>query len=102
MAGSLDARSATYLRVVTNVAMGRLWHELLQEAIHEAEPAAAELMIRRAERAILRRIQDIWPGPSAVEEQALFEALGTVRALRSARRLPQTSPPVTEPQEPHE
>ena len=68
---------------------GRLWHELLQEAIHEADPAKAGLKIERAKRAILLRLQDFWPGPSAAEEQALFEALGTVRALRSARRLPQ-------------
>jgi len=71
-----------------DVAMNCLWHELLQEAIHEAEPAEAEIKIRRAERAISQRLQDTSPGPSAGEERALFEALGTLRALRSARRLP--------------
>ena len=72
-----------------DVAMNSLWHELLQEAIHEADPAKAEIKIGRAERAISQRLQDSSPGLSAAEEQALFGALGTLRALRSARRLPQ-------------
>lgn len=70
------------------LAMSCLWHELLQEAIHEADPALVELKIARAERAILLRLQDCSNGLGVSEEQALFEALGTVRALRSARRLP--------------
>jgi hypothetical protein len=69
--------------------MNSLWHEKLQEAIHESNPLLVEVKIARAERAILERIRDCEPGPGAVEEQALFEALGTIRALRSARRLPQ-------------
>jgi hypothetical protein len=88
MDGSLEARSST-ARGDGMLAMNRLWHELLQEAIHEADPAKAGLKIERAERAILLRLRDSSPGLSAAEEQALFEALGTVRALRSARRLPQ-------------
>jgi len=69
--------------------MNRLWHELLQEAIHEADPAMVELRIGLAERAILLRLEDSAGGLGVSEEQALFEALGRVRALRSARRLPQ-------------
>ena len=69
--------------------MNSLWHEKLQEAIHESDPILVELKIVRAERAILERIHDFEPGPSADEEQALLVALGTIRALRSARRLPQ-------------
>jgi hypothetical protein len=69
--------------------MNSLWHEKLQEAIHESDPILAEVKIVRAERAILERIYDFEPGPSADEEQALFVALGTIRALRSVRRLPQ-------------
>ena len=81
--------------------MNRLWHELLQDAIHESDPAVVELKIGRAERSILLRLQDSSPGPSAGEEQALFEALGTVRALRSARRLPQRPAEGSEPSPPH-
>jgi hypothetical protein len=84
-----------------DVTMNRLWHELLQEAIHESDPAVVQLKIGRAERAILLRLQDSSPGPSAGEEQALFEALGTVRALRSARRLPQKPAEVTGRSQPH-
>lgn len=69
--------------------MNSLWHEKLQEAIHESDPVLVEVKIVRAERAILERIHDFEPGPSADEEQALFVALGTIRTLRSARRLPQ-------------
>jgi len=81
--------------------MSGLWHELLQEAIHEADPAVVELKIARAERAILLRLQDFSNGLGVSEEQALFEALGTVRALRSARRLPQRPAEATGPSQLH-
>ena len=85
--GLLEPRSE--LSSGDGLTMNSLWHEKLQEAIHESDPILVEVKIVRAERAILERIYDFEPGPSADEEQALFVALGTIRALRSARRLPQ-------------
>jgi hypothetical protein len=61
------------------------WQDALQEAIHESDPQIMDEKIRAAEAAIFARMQD--SRPDALEEQALFDALGAVRILRSARRI---------------
>jgi hypothetical protein len=61
------------------------WQDALQEAIHESDPQLKDEKIRAAEIAIFARMQD--SRPDSLEEQALLDALGAVRILRSARRL---------------
>jgi hypothetical protein len=63
------------------------WQDALQAAIHESDPQIIDERIRAAETAIFTRIQDYSCRPDSLEEQALFDALGAVRILRSARRL---------------
>ena len=63
------------------------WQDALQAAIHESDPQIIDEKIRVAETAIFARIQDYSCRPDSLEEQALFDALGAVRILRSARRL---------------
>ena len=63
------------------------WESVLQEAIHEPDPMIEEVKIRMAEEAIFNRIHDHSTSPGSWEEQALFDALGTIRALRSVRRI---------------
>jgi len=63
------------------------WESVLQEALHESDPAVAEAKIRLAEEAIFDRIHDCSTSPGSVEEYSLFDALGTIRALRSVRRI---------------
>jgi hypothetical protein len=63
------------------------WQDALQEAIHESDPQIMDTKIRAAETAILTRIQDSSPCLDLLEEQALYDALGAIRILRSARRL---------------
>jgi hypothetical protein len=63
------------------------WQDVLQAAIHESDPQIIDEKIRAAESAIFARIQDYSGRPDSLEEQALFDALGAVRILRSARRL---------------
>jgi hypothetical protein len=63
------------------------WQDALQEAIHEPDPQIMEAKIRAAEMAIFARMQDFSSRPDSLEEQALFDALGAVKILRSARRL---------------
>jgi hypothetical protein len=63
------------------------WQERLQEAIHEADPSMAEVRIRLAETAIFERVDEFSKGPDSREEQALFDALGTLRLLRSMKRV---------------
>ena len=63
------------------------WQNALQEAIHEHDPQVMDEKIRAAEKAILCRMQDCSSRPDSLEEQALLDALGSVRILRSARRL---------------
>jgi hypothetical protein len=62
------------------------WQDALQAAIHESEQIMDE-KIRAAETAIFSRMQDFSSRPDSLEEQALFDALGAIRILRSARRL---------------
>jgi hypothetical protein len=61
------------------------WRDAVQEAIHESDPQIMDEKIRTAEAAIFARMQD--SRPDSLEEQALFDALGAVRILRSARRI---------------
>jgi len=63
------------------------WQDALQEAIHESDPQLKDAKIRAAEMAIFARMQDFSSLPDSLEEQALLDALGAVRILRSARRL---------------
>jgi hypothetical protein len=63
------------------------WQDALQEAIHEPDSQTMDKKIRAAEIAIFARMQDFSSRPDQLEEQALFDALGAVRILRSARRL---------------
>jgi len=64
------------------------WESVFQDAVHESDPMIAELEIRIAETAIFDRIHDFGTGLGSLEEQALFDALGTIRVLRSVRRIP--------------
>jgi hypothetical protein len=67
--------------------MNTNWLEALQDAIHETDPRAAELKIRIAETVITDRIGDLDACPDPLEKQALLDALGSIRLLRSTRRL---------------
>jgi len=63
------------------------WQDALQDAIHEPEPLIMDEKIRAAEMAIFARLQDLSSRPDPLERQALLDALGAVKILRSARRL---------------
>jgi hypothetical protein len=67
-------------------AMTKNWLEALQDAIHETDPDHAELKIRIAEMAISSRFHELEASPDALEKQALLDALGSIRLLRSTRR----------------
>ena len=62
------------------------WQDALQQAIHESDPQIKDDKIRVAAAAIFARIDGL-PGLDPLEEQALYDALGSVRILRSSRRL---------------
>ena len=62
------------------------WQDALHKAIHESDPQTRDEKIQVAVTAIFSRISG-FPGPTPLEEEALFDALGAVRALRSARRI---------------
>ena len=64
------------------------WESVFQDAVHESDPMIAETKIRTAEAAIFDRIHDFSTNPGSLEEQALFDALGTIKVLRSVRRIP--------------
>ena len=66
--------------------MSKDWLTAVQDAIHETDPQMVEVKIR-AEAEIFSRIHDFSAGPGSLEEQALFDALGAIRILRSSRRL---------------
>ena len=61
------------------------WESIFHEAVHEADPTMAALKIRMAELAICDRMND-FSASGSLEEQALFDALGTIRDLKSVRR----------------
>ena len=63
------------------------WQDALQEAIHERNPLIMDEKIRAAEMAIFSRMQNFSSRPDSLEEQALLDALGSIRDLRGARRL---------------
>jgi len=67
--------------------MSEDWLTAVQDAIHETDPQMAEAKIRVAEATIFNRIHDFYGSPDSFEEQALFDALGAIRILRSSRRL---------------
>jgi len=66
--------------------MTKNWLEALQDAIHETDPEQAELKIRIAETAISSRFDELETSPDALEKQALLDALGALKLLRSTRR----------------
>lgn len=63
-----------------------LWQQALQAAIEEPDPQIARVKIANAEMAIFNRLQGFTPNGDFSEEQALFEALETIRALDAKRR----------------
>ena len=63
------------------------WEVVFQDAVREADPMLAEAKIRKAEVAIFNRIYHFSARPGCAEEQALFDALVTIRLLRSLRQL---------------
>jgi len=63
------------------------WQDALQEAIHESDPQTMDEKIRVAETAIFARMQDSSSRPDSFEGQALLDALGAIKILRSARRI---------------
>jgi len=63
------------------------WESVFQDVVHESDPMAAPAKIRAAEVAIFDRIDDFAQSPGSLEEQALFDALGTIKVLRSVRRI---------------
>ena len=60
------------------------WQVALQAAVRETNPGLIEEKIQAAEAAISNRIGVALRGPGFAEEQALFEALDTIRVLKSA------------------
>jgi len=63
------------------------WEVVFHDAVREADTLTEEAKPRRAEMAIFNRIQHFSARPDSVEEQALFDALVTIRLLRTLRRL---------------
>jgi hypothetical protein len=64
------------------------WESVFQDAVQEPDPLMAEAKIRAAEVAIFDRIHQFAESPGSLEEQALFDALGTINVLRSVLRIP--------------
>ena len=60
-----------------------LWQSALKNALVEAEPRLAQAKIERAEVAIFHRIHAFTTGRNALEVQALFDALCTIRSLKA-------------------
>jgi hypothetical protein len=60
---------------------------VFQDAVHEPDPLMAEAKIRMAEAVIVERIHNFDGNHGSPEEQALFDALGTIKVLRSVRRI---------------
>jgi hypothetical protein len=67
--------------------MSEDWLTAVQDAIHETDPQLVDAKIRIAEAAIFERMQNFIAGHDPLEEQALCDALGSIKILRSARRL---------------
>jgi hypothetical protein len=63
------------------------WQVALQAAVRETNPGLIEAKIQAAEAAISNRIGAALRGPGFAEEQALFEALETIRTLKSVSSL---------------
>lgn len=74
-----------------------LWQLALKNATAEADPRLARAKIETAEVALFHRIR-AFASPNALEEQAMFDALSTIRSLKaravaaSASRPRTTSP----------
>ena len=67
-----------------------LWQSALKNALVEADPRLAREKIETAEAAIFHRIHAFATGRNALEVQALFDALYTIRSLKAkaAARIP--------------
>jgi len=61
-----------------------LWQEALKDALGETEPRIARAKVAHAEFAVFNRIDDFNPSPNFSEEQALFDAIKTIRTLKRA------------------
>jgi hypothetical protein len=66
------------------------WQQALKEAIAGTGRHSARSTIQSAEFAIFNRIRGYVPGPNAVEDQALFDALSTIRDLKAREDLLRT------------
>jgi len=62
------------------------WESVLEGVVHEPDPMLADVKIRMVEEAIFDRIHDYSTSPGSLEEQALFDALGRIRVIRTVRR----------------
>ena len=58
------------------------WHRAVQDAIDEKDPDQIEMKIELAEFAIFGRIDLFSRRDEGQEEEALFDALATVRVLK--------------------
>jgi len=61
------------------------WQQALKEAIAETGRHSVGSTIQSAEFAIFNRIHGYVSGPNALEDQALFDALYTIRDLKAQR-----------------
>jgi hypothetical protein len=64
------------------------WHRAVQDAINEKDSKQVGIKIQLAEFAIFRRIDSFSRRDQGEEEEALFEALVTVRILKIRNILP--------------
>jgi hypothetical protein len=69
-----------------------LWQLALKHAITEADPRLARAKIETAEVAIFHRIHAFTTGTNTLEEQALFDALDTIRRLKASAARPLPAP----------
>jgi hypothetical protein len=75
-----------------------LWQLALKNATTEANPRLVRTKIDTAEIALFHRIHAFAPSSNALEEQAMFDAVSTIRSLKaravaaSAPRLRKTAP----------
>ena len=58
------------------------WQQALQDALKEPDPQLARVKIADAEMAIFNRMQGFKSQRNSSEEQALFDGLETIRALK--------------------
>ena len=69
------------------------WQQALQDALREPDPQLARVKIADAEMAIFNRMQGFKSQRNSSEEQALFDGLETIRALKGLSPLGGTDVP---------